>query len=180
MKWFKRISVKEYENLIKNKNKMYNITPQFTSVELLNKYRDEDNNINEKIEIDEKLNIQNENLSKAIDKNLNKYLEKKQDTSKYSLLIVLEEGFTIILDENFKKLFGFSNGMINESFTRSDLTPNINRVKYLKIFSNLVNNQNDNEFLSNVFINADVAKLITFNDSNIYKKQKIYENTFNY
>ena len=39
--WFKQISVKEYENLIKNKNKMYNITPQFSSVELLNKYRDE-------------------------------------------------------------------------------------------------------------------------------------------
>ena len=31
----KQISVKEYENLIKNKNKMYNITPQFSSPELL-------------------------------------------------------------------------------------------------------------------------------------------------
>ena len=35
MSWFKQISVKEYDNLIKNKNKMYNITPQFSSVELL-------------------------------------------------------------------------------------------------------------------------------------------------
>ena len=61
--------------LIKNKNKMYNITPQFSSVELLNKYRDEDQIINKKIEIDEKLDKQNENLSKAIDKNLSKYLE---------------------------------------------------------------------------------------------------------
>ena len=77
MTWFKRISVKEYENLIRNKNKMYNITPQFTSPEILNKYRDEDDNINKKIEIDEKLNIQNENVFKEIDKNLNKYLEKK-------------------------------------------------------------------------------------------------------
>ena len=68
MTWFKQISVKEYENLIKNKNKMYNITPQFTSPELLNKYRDEDDNINKKIEIDDKSNIQNENLSKEIDK----------------------------------------------------------------------------------------------------------------
>ena len=101
------------------------------------------------------------------------------DVNRYSILIVLEEGITLILDENFKKLFGFSNGIINESYTRSDLTPNINRVKYLKIFPNLVNNQNDNEFLSNVFINGDVAKLITFNQSNIYKRQKIYENTLN-
>ena len=77
MTWFKLISVKACENLIKNKNKMYNITPQFNSPEILNRYRDEDDNINKKIEIDEKLNIQNEKLSKEIDKNLNKYLEKK-------------------------------------------------------------------------------------------------------
>ena len=82
MTWFKQISVKEYDNLIKNKNKIYNITPNFTSVELLNKYRD-DVNINKNIEIDEKINKQNENLVKEIDKNLNKYLIEKPDISKY-------------------------------------------------------------------------------------------------
>ena len=44
MAWFKQMSAKEYNDLIKNK--MYNIAPQFTSVELLNKYRDEDDIIN--------------------------------------------------------------------------------------------------------------------------------------
>ena len=61
---------------------MYNITPQFTSIELMNKYRDDDN-INKNIEIDEKINKQNENLVKEIDKNLNKYLIEKPDISKY-------------------------------------------------------------------------------------------------
>ena len=102
------------------------------------------------------------------------------DVNQYSILIILEKGFTIILDENFKKLFEFSNGIINESYTRSDLTPNTDKVKYLKIFSNIVNNQNDDQFLSNIFINSDVSNLITFNESNIYKKQKIYDNTFNF
>ena len=102
------------------------------------------------------------------------------DVNQYRILIILEEGFTLILDENFKKLFDFSNGTINESYTRSDLTPNIDRVKYLKIFSNIVDNTNDDQFLSNIFINGDVSNLITFNESNIYKKQKIYENTFNF
>ena len=83
MNWFKQISVKEYDNLIKNKNKMYNITPHFTNVELLNKYRDDDDVINKKIIIDEKLDKQNENLVKEIDKNLNKYLIEKPDISKY-------------------------------------------------------------------------------------------------
>ena len=102
------------------------------------------------------------------------------DVNKYSILIILEEGFTIVLDENFKKLFGFSNGIINKSYTRSDLTPNVDRVKYLKIFSNIVDNINDSNFLSDIYINSNVGNLITFNDSNIYRKQKVYENTFRF
>ena len=102
------------------------------------------------------------------------------DVNRYSILIISEEGFIIILDENFKKLFGFSNGIINDSYTRSDLVPDIDKVKYLKIFSNIVNNTNDNQFLSNIFINSDVSNLITFNESNIFRKQKMYENTFDY
>ena len=102
------------------------------------------------------------------------------DINKYSILVILEEGFTIVLDENFKKLFGFSNGIINKTYTRSDLTPNVDRVKYLKIFSNIVDNINDSNFLSDIYINSDVGNLITFNDSNIYRKQKVYENTFRF
>ena len=102
------------------------------------------------------------------------------DVNKYSILIILEEGFTIVLDENFKKLFGFSNGIINKSYTRSDLVPEVDRVKYLKIFSNIVDNINDSNFLSDIYINSNVGNLITFNDSNIYRKQKVYENTFRF
>ena len=102
------------------------------------------------------------------------------DVNKYSILVILEEGFTIVLDENFKKLFGFSNGIINKTYTRSDLTPNVDRVKYLKIYSNIIDNINDSNFLSDIYINSNVGNLITFNDSNIYRKQKIYENTFRF
>ena len=102
------------------------------------------------------------------------------DVNQYSILIILEEGFILILDENSKKLFGFSNGIINESYTRSDLVPNVNRVKYLKVFSNIIDNSNNDQFLSSIFINGDVSKLITYNENNIRKKQKIYENTFNF
>ena len=102
------------------------------------------------------------------------------DVNQFSILIILEEGFTIVLDENFKKLFDFSNGIINKSYTRSDLTPNIDRVKFLKIFSNIVDNINNYNFLSNIYINSDVGNLITFNEPNIYRKQKIYENSFRF
>ena len=102
------------------------------------------------------------------------------DVNKYSILVILEEGFTIVLDENFKKLFGFSNGIINKTYTRSDLVPEVDRVKFLKIFSNIVDNINDDNFLSNIYIKSDVGNVITFDESNIYRKQKIYENTFRF
>ena len=102
MTWFKQISVKEYDDLIKNKNKIYNITPHFTNVELLNKYRD-DVNINKNIEIDEKINKQNENLVKEIDKNLNKYLIEKPDISKYKDQYTFKDNNDIL--NSFIKIF---------------------------------------------------------------------------
>ena len=102
MTWFKQISVKEYDDLIKNRNKIYNITPHFTSVELLNKYRD-DANINKKIIIDENLDKQNENLVKEIDKNLSKYLIKKPDISKYKDQYTFKNDNDIL--NSFNKIF---------------------------------------------------------------------------
>ena len=103
MTWFKQISVKEYDDLIKNKNKIYNITPHFTSVELLNKYKDDDPIINKNIEIDEKLNKQNLNLVKEIDKNLNKYLIEKPDISKYKDQYTFKDNNDIL--NSFIKIF---------------------------------------------------------------------------
>ena len=128
-----------------------------------------------------------EDISNIINLELNEKYNFKEnkiniitDINKYSILIILEEGFTIVLDENFKKLFGFSNGIINKSYTRSDLIPKVDRVKFLKIFSNIVDNINDSNFLSNIYIKSDVGNVITFNESNIFRKQKIYENTFRF
>ena len=103
MTWFKQISVKEYDDLIKNKNKIYNITPHFTNVELLNKYRDDDDDINKKIIIDEKINKQNQNLVKEIDKNLNKYLTEKPDISKYKDQYTFKDDNDIL--NSFIKIF---------------------------------------------------------------------------
>ena len=82
---------------------MYNITPHFTTVELLNKYRDDDDVINKKIIIDEKLAKQNENLVKEIDKNLNKYLIEKPDISKYKDQYTFKNDSDIL--NSFNKIF---------------------------------------------------------------------------
>ena len=74
------------------------------------------------------------------------------DINQYKILIIIKENFKLILDKNFMKLLGFSKYVINPGYNRSNLIPNIDLTKYLKIFCNIVDNKNDNKFLSNIFI----------------------------
>ena len=71
---FKTINLEDYKKLLKNKKKMFDMT--FPTPESINKYRDNDENINQKILHDEEINKQNKNLSEMFDKNLNKNLNK--------------------------------------------------------------------------------------------------------
>ena len=70
------------------------------------------------------------------------------------------------------KLLGFSKHVINPGYNRSDLISNIDKTKYLKIYCNVVNNKNENEFLSNAFIKNGIGDLVVYDNFNIYKKQK--------
>ena len=74
------------------------------------------------------------------------------DINQYKILIIVKEDFKLILDKNLMKLLGFSKYVINPGYNRSDLIPQIDKTKYLKIYCNIVDNKNDNEFLSNIFI----------------------------
>ena len=72
---FKTINLEEYKRLLKNKQKMFDMT--FPTPESINKYRDNDENINKKILQEEEVTKQNKNLSEMFDKNLNKYFNEK-------------------------------------------------------------------------------------------------------
>ena len=76
---FRTIDLNEYKRLLNNKKKMYDMT--FPIPESVNKYRDTDDKINQKILNDEQIDKQNKNLSemfdKNLDKNLNKYFNEK-------------------------------------------------------------------------------------------------------
>ena len=72
---FKTINLEEYRRLLKNKKKMFDMT--FPTPESINKYRDTDENINQKILYDEQIDKQNKNISEMFDKNLNKYFNEK-------------------------------------------------------------------------------------------------------
>ena len=72
---FRTIDLNEYKRLLNNKKKMYDMT--FPTPESVNKYRDDDDKINQKILNDEQIDKQNKNLSEMFDKNLNKYFNEK-------------------------------------------------------------------------------------------------------
>ena len=102
------------------------------------------------------------------------------DINQYKILIIVKNGFKLILDKNFMDLLGFSRYVINPGYNRSDLIPNIDKTKYLKIYRNIVNNKNENEFLSNIFIKNGIGDLVVYDNFNIYKTQKILESDFNF
>ena len=102
------------------------------------------------------------------------------DINQYKILIIVKIGFKLILDENFMDLLGFSKYVINPGYNRSNLIPNIDKTKYLKICCNVVNNKNENVFISNIFIKNGIGDLVVYDNFNIYKKQKILESDFNF
>ena len=102
------------------------------------------------------------------------------DVNQYKILIIIKNSFKLILDKNFMKLLGFSKHVINPGYNRSDLIPQIDKTKYLKIYRNIVNNKNEKEFLSNVFIKNGIGDLVVCDNFDIYKKQKILDSNFNF
>ena len=102
---FKTINLEEYLRLLKNKQKMFDMT--FPTPESVNKYQDNDDKINQKILHDEEINKQNKNLSeifdKNLDKNLNKYFNEKTDNEKIeNILNQLNDNISTDLIKNDK------------------------------------------------------------------------------
>ena len=81
---FKNITSEEYYRLIRNKNRIFDMT--FKTPEVLNKYRD-DKNIYNGIKQNEKQNKKLENYDKIFHKNLDKYFIENDDKRKLKKLL---------------------------------------------------------------------------------------------
>ena len=129
-------------------------------------------------------------ISKIIDdeikKNFNnisekeKYIQIAMDINRYAILIVIKKDWILELDNDFIELFGFEKNVFEEGYHRSTLTPNLDKTKFLKIYCNLVDNKEDNEFLTNVFIKNNISDQIIYENHNNYKRKKILDTSFNY
>ena len=109
-----------------------------------------------------------------------KYMQIIVDVNRYAILIIIKKNWTLELDKNFMNLFGFEKNIFQEGYHRSTKTPNLDKTKFLKIYCNLVDNKEDNEFLTNVFIKNNIGDQVTYENNNIYKRKKILNTTFNY
>ena len=101
-----------------------------------------------------------------------KYIEIAMDVNRYAILIVIKKYWILELDKNFMDLFGFEKSIFKEGYHRSTLTPNLDKTKFLKIYCNLVNNKEDNEFLTNVFIKNNISDQVIHENHNNYKRKK--------
>ena len=102
------------------------------------------------------------------------------DINTFKIIILVERGYELHLDDNFAHMLGFSYKILKKDLQRSDKTPQINRINYLKIYSNIIDNKHNPYYLSNIFIKSNVSELTVYNENNIYKKQKIINDVFNY
>ena len=79
---FETISLDDYKELVDNEKKIFDLTENFTSPEILNKYRHTDENVDKKIKQKEMIKEKYDNLDKIINKSINKLTSKpKKDFS---------------------------------------------------------------------------------------------------
>ena len=64
------------------------------------------------------------------------------DVNTYSVLIFIEKGFELHLDNNFQRILGYDYPILKNVMQRSNVVPKVNRFNYIKIFLNIVDNKN--------------------------------------
>ena len=102
------------------------------------------------------------------------------DINTFKILILIEDGYELHLDDNFARILGFSDKILKKYLQRSDLIPQINPINYLKIYCNIIDNKNNPYYLTDVFIQSGVGQLTVYKEESIYAKEKIINDTFNY
>ena len=158
---FETISLEDYKKLVDNEKKIFDLTKDFTTPEILNKYRHSDKNIDEKIKQDEIKKEKYESLDKIINKSIDKLKTKSTDdfTASYnydsddesvSLLDITEYDYDTVFSKIYKQNYKFDNDEdILNSFSKiykdynMEYNPRANTKYYLVRY--LFNNLNENE-----------------------------------
>ena len=105
---FETINLDDYKKLVDNEKKIFDLTENFTTPEILNKYRHTDKNIEDKIKQKEMTKEKYENLDKIFNKNINKIKEK-------SIKNITNNYYSNVNDEDEdEKYMGYINEKMND------------------------------------------------------------------
>ena len=75
-----------------------------------------------------KFNIQSDN------ENETPKIQIVSNINTYSVLIFIEKGLELHIDENFQRILGFDYGVLKNTMQRSNVVPKVNKLNYVKIF----------------------------------------------
>ena len=90
---FETISVDDYKKLVDNEKQIFNLTENFSTPEILNKYRHSDKNVDKKIKEKEKY----ENLDKIINKSIDKIKTKPKMILQLTIITMMTMMMIIVL-----------------------------------------------------------------------------------
>ena len=102
------------------------------------------------------------------------------DVNAYSVLIFIEKALELHLDENFQRILRFDHPILKYTMQRSDKTPEVNRLNYIKIFLNIVDNKIEENYLTKVFVQSSVGNLNLYSQNSIYKRKNILNTQFEF
>ena len=117
---FETINLDDYKKLVGNEKKIFDLTDNFTTPEILNKYRHTDKNVEDKIIKKEKIKEKYENLNKIINKSIDKIKNKPKkdfsanydyddDDSSISVLDKTEYRYDDIMSNIYEQNYRFNN-----------------------------------------------------------------------
>ena len=128
---FETISLDDYKKLVDNEKKIFDLTSNFTTPEILNKYRHTDKNVEDKIIKKEKIKEKYENLDKIINKSIDKIKNKPKkdfsanydydgdDDSSISVLDKTKYNYDDIMSKIYEQNYRFNNDEeILDSFSK--------------------------------------------------------------
>ena len=139
--------------------------------------------INSRLEISDINNILQDHLIKFNLQNEDDETPKIKiisDVNTYSVLIFIEKGFELHIDKNFQKILGFDHFILKYTMQRSDKTPQVNKLNYIKIFLNIVDNKIEENYLTKVFVQSSVGNLNLYSQNSIYKRKNIFNTQFEF
>ena len=102
------------------------------------------------------------------------------DVNTYSVLIFIEIGFELHLDNNFQRILGYDYSILKNVMERSNVVPKLNRLNYIKMFLNIVDNKTQENFLTKVFVQSSIGNLNLYRQDSIYKTKNILNSQLEY